>query len=71
MAHVLKKLEEWKAQPYHILDEVRIEELIQKKIEEVADTLAISKDLAYSFLVKQNWDVESIREKAKLTRTLD
>ena len=42
MAHVLQKLEEWKAQSYHILDEVRVEDLIQEKIEEVANTLAIS-----------------------------
>lgn len=33
MAHILKKLNEWKAQSYHVMDETRVDDLIQEKIE--------------------------------------
>ena len=65
LGKVLKKLVEYNARPFSILDEEKVEEMIDEKTKELHKEIGVSQDIALSVLIKNNWDVSKAKLKLK------
>ena len=65
LGKVLKKLVEYNARPFSILDEEKVEEIIDEKAKELQKELGVSFDIAFSVLIKNNWDVSKAKLKLR------
>ena len=60
MGLALQQLTEWKAQPYQIIDEQSIEDLIAEKTNLLQEQLGISEDMAHALLLTNKWSTAQV-----------